>query len=163
MREDEVYAATKNFLMDEGWIVLGGQPPNGCDHLPILEIKSGRSQSLGSKHSYKPDLVCFKRGVFLLVECKPRLSESDAEKLRLILASPERIEAFFVELMQRSIFKRHRLEESLDGLRTGLRGALAHADTTAAPMDLLQICNRDGLSGRYIPPTTDDDFLRGAL
>ena len=40
MREDEIYVATKNWFQKKGFIALAGQPPNGCDNIPVIEIKN---------------------------------------------------------------------------------------------------------------------------
>lgn len=39
MSEDEIYVYTKEWLIDKGYKILGGQPPNGSDDFPVVEIK----------------------------------------------------------------------------------------------------------------------------
>jgi len=45
MTEDEVYVRAKRLLREQGWDILGGQPPRGTDSLPVIEVKSTKGVS----------------------------------------------------------------------------------------------------------------------
>lgn len=126
MEEDEIYIATKIFLAKKGWSMLAGQPPNGCNHLPVVEIKLPGRQGIGSRGAYKPDLIAAKQNVFLLIECKPAYNQGDADKLNTILESTDRIDALFAELTQRHIFERHKIAVSRSVFGENTLGALAY-------------------------------------
>ena len=40
MNEEEVYIGTKNWFNKNGFIPIAGQPPNGSDSIPKIEIKN---------------------------------------------------------------------------------------------------------------------------
>ena len=40
LTEEEVYNGTKNWLLNNGFSILAGQPPRGVDHLLVIEIKN---------------------------------------------------------------------------------------------------------------------------
>ena len=81
MDEDIVYILSKKWFLEKNFIILGGQPPNGSDNIPVIEIKDSFVKEKGSKGSYKPDLVCANSKFIILIECKPVYSFSDKEKL----------------------------------------------------------------------------------
>lgn len=103
MREDEIYIATKEFLNNAGWEIVGGQPPRGTDRYPVIEIKSDTNSSRGSKGSFKPDLIARRDRYLLLCECKPYFDPSDVEKLHSVLESTTRVELLRTEMAQRNI------------------------------------------------------------
>ena len=142
MEEDEVYLASKALLKREGWLLLGGQPPSGCDSLPVIEVKAPTRVRLGSKGAFKPDLVAFKCGVFLLVECKPTHNDRDAQKLREILGDEDRLETLYREMNQRSLFQRHHIGVKPEVFKTVVRGAIAHAGSLVKQSDLLVLLVR---------------------
>ncbi len=164
MEEDAVYVAAKRFLKERGWTLLAGQPPSGCDHLPVVEVKSTTREGIGSRGAYKPDLIGYCAEVFLLVECKPAHDEGDATKLREILTDPGRVSTLFEELRQRHVFDRHRITTDIARFRRRLRGALAHSGEPNPQPDLLVITlsGLDG-SGKAFPPTSPDQLLKAAL
>jgi hypothetical protein len=125
--EDEVYIGTKKLLEAEGWILLAGQPPDGCNHLPVVEIKSLMREGIGSKYAFKPDLIAVKGTLVLIIECKPDRSKADEEKLRNILNDQKRIEALFNEMQQRHLLRKHRIELDIGTFSKWVRGALAHS------------------------------------
>jgi hypothetical protein len=130
MREDEVYVGTKIWFSKNGFSPLAGQPPNGCDHLPTIEIKSATNLNKGSKGSFKPDLVFANSKFLILVECKPLDDREDELKLLEVLSNSDRQRMLFEELSQRGIFKRRKLEESFPNfkiLESKLRLCLAHS------------------------------------
>ena len=129
MREDEVYVATKNWFKKNGFIALAGQPPNGCDNIPTIEIKDLANTSKGSKGSFKPDLVFANNNYLILVECKPLDDSDDENKLLEVDSNRDRQKLLFEELSQRGIFERRALNKSFPDLATigeKLRYCLAH-------------------------------------
>lgn len=103
MDESAIYIAVTTHLKNEGWELLGGQPPSGSDHLPVIEIKDPLYAGKGSKGALKPDLIARKDLTVLIIELKPRFSKSDLHKLLQLLSSPNRINAFWNEIEQRDI------------------------------------------------------------
>ena len=108
--EMSLYIDLKKYLKSAQWELIGGQPPSGTDHLPVLELKSHIGEVKGSASSYKPDLVAYKTGRLLLVEIKPKYSPADNAKLLNILEEPTRLETLWAELRSRQI------HSSTDGL-----------------------------------------------
>ncbi len=103
MKEDEVYVATKNWFSLNGFRPIAGQPPNGCDNIPVIEIKSPINQDKGSKGSYKPDLVFASDRNILIVECKPAFSKADQEKLESIIGDEALQRSLADEMMGRKL------------------------------------------------------------
>lgn len=106
MREDEIYLLTKQWVATQELHVLGGQPPNGTDRFPVIEIKSDEHSEKGSRTSYKPDLIVATTDHLLIIECKPRFNFDDVTKLNEIAGSPTRLNAFIGELRQRRSLER---------------------------------------------------------
>ena len=103
MSEDEIYVYTKEWLIAKGYDILGGQPPNGSDDIPVVEIKKEKNQNKGSKGSFKPDLVAKDSKEILVVECKPKYDKDDEEKLNQVLIEKKRQQLFIEELLQRRL------------------------------------------------------------
>jgi proline dehydrogenase len=103
MSEDEIYVYTKEWLKDKGYIILGGQPPNGSDDFPVVEIKKEKDQDKGSKGSFKPDLVAKNSQEILVIECKPKYDKDDEEKLKQVLINKKRQQLLIEELSQRKL------------------------------------------------------------
>ena len=116
MREDEIYLLTKGWVIGQKFQILGGQPPNGTDRFPVIEIKSEKSLARGSRTSFKPDLVVATSDLLIIVECKPKFDEADIAKLNEISASHTRLRALITEIRQRRCLERraHSLAEILD-------------------------------------------------
>jgi len=113
-----VYIATKTVLKQIGLKLIGGQPPNGTDSLPVIEIADPSILSKGSKGSFKPDLIAFcpTRQKIVIVECKPEFSLSDVEKL-LLASDTKRLALLSQELRQRGFEKKHGLLLDSEGIR----------------------------------------------
>jgi hypothetical protein len=135
LSEGYVYQVIKKYLHEEGWSILGGQPPGGTDHIPVIEIKDPEHLGKGSKGSYKPDLVTFNKKLnrIELIELKPGYSRSDQLKLEEILANPLRLLSFRDELISRKIFS---LDDSILAGVT-IQGALGYAGSNPRPQKLL--------------------------
>lgn len=148
-----MYIATKAFLTRNSWLLIAGQPPSGCDSLPVVEIKSPRRVGIGSNKAYKPDLIAYRSSAFLLVECKPAHSDRDAAKLRTVLGDPDRLALLFAELHQRSIMKKYCDGWTVDRFRGSVLGALAHNGKLREQPDLavIVVTNING-DGRFFPP-----------
>ena len=101
--EMDLYIRLKRHLKLTGWQVLGGQPPSGSDHLPVIEIKLDYGAIKGSKDALKPDLVALKDNTVMIFEIKPAFSETDHLKLLGVKSSLTRIESFWKELQERNI------------------------------------------------------------
>jgi hypothetical protein len=132
MKEDAVYVATKSWFIQSGYKALAGQPPNGCDNIPTIEIKEPSNQGKGSKGSYKPDLVFANERFLILVECKPSHSDADLQKLVEIQTHAKRKQLLYNELVQRRIFSRVDLEScfsTFEDFEKKLRFCLSHAGT----------------------------------
>lgn len=113
-----MYIATKTVLKQIGLKLIGGQPPNGTDSLPVIEIADPSILSKGSKGSFKPDLIAFcpTRQKIVIVECKPEFSLSDVEKL-LLASDTKRLALLSQELRQRGFEKKHGLLLDSEGIR----------------------------------------------
>lgn len=160
MKEDEVYISTKAFLIKQSWTLLAGQPPNGCDHLPVVEIKMSERIGIGSFGSYKPDLIASKNGIFLIIECKPDHSIDDAKKILSILSDQCRVENLYEEILQRRLFERRGIIIHKNDFRANLWGALAHSGIAKKEEKLLVLTLRNiNGDGELLPPEIADKKL----
>lgn len=82
--ETQIYLFLKRFLPEKNWILVGGEPPDGTNSMPRIELKDEHNLSKGSKGSKKIDLLFFKAGYFLLLELKEKYNVSDVDKLNEI-------------------------------------------------------------------------------
>lgn len=103
LNETQVFILVKSFLLNNGWQVLGGQPPSGTDLLPVIEIRDPAHKGKGSKGSYKPDLVAWKDSKLAIIELKPSFNQPDRAKVNEVLTSPERTKSLWESLIQRNI------------------------------------------------------------
>ena len=109
LNENEVYQLLKPYVQNLGWIVLGGEPPGGTDHIPVIELKDPKNVSGSSKGSKKIDLVFFKNNNFLLLELKENFAKSDVDKLDNIVSSDTWRKSFFNAIRDKSIHLRHNI------------------------------------------------------
>src|SRR5438093_2911696 len=103
--EDVVYQKLKKYLQKQDWIILGGEPPGGSNHIPIIEVRDSLNLEKGSKGSKKIDLVAFKSSFFLLLELKRSYSYSDISKLNAMIKHPSGREAFLNALLAKGTIK----------------------------------------------------------
>lgn len=164
MEESEVYEATKALLRHRGWRIIAGQPPQGSDSVPCIEIKSPQTEEKGSRGSLKPDLVATKAGILLLIECKPSHCEADAKKLREVLENEKRVELLHFELSQRKMVLRFGLPTTPSDLATCLRGALAHSGKVKKQRDLaiIHVTSPKG-DGTVFSPFKHDPLFERAI
>jgi len=152
MREDEIYVGTKIWFSNNGFKPLAGQPPNGCDNIPTIEIKEINNRNKGSKGSFKPDLVFGNSSYIILVECKPLDDKKDELKLLEVLSNKDRQQLLYEEIVQRGIFKRRKLEEyfsSFDKFSSKLRACLSHGGQ-ARTMEKVMTVSLSSISGEGV-------------
>lgn len=153
LSEDEVYLGSKAILRRNGWILVAGQPPDGCDSLPVVEIKLPGRQGIGSGGAYKPDLIVSDGNKTLIVECKPRHSASDVEKLKNIIGDDKRISLLYKELVQRRLLARRGISISEEEFRRNIFCALAHSGEPTAVPNFYMILVKDRFGeGEILPP-----------
>jgi len=107
--ENEIYQLLKPYVEELGWVVLGGEPPGGTDHIPVIELKDPTNLDGSSKGSKKIDLVFFKNNNFLLLELKENFAQSDVDKLDDIVSSNIWRKSFFNAIRDKSIHLRHNI------------------------------------------------------
>ena len=139
LTEEEVYSGTKKLLKSKGFILLGGQPPRGVNHIPVIEIKSGFNLEKGSRGSYKPDLVAFDNNFFYVIECKPNYCKEDIVKLNQVLSSEERLKSLYVELVQRNLIKKINWEGNFEIFKKSIRIAHAYSDKLVSEKGICHI------------------------
>lgn len=105
--ENQIYEILKSYVQSLGWIVLGGEPPGGTDHIPVIQLKNPHMTQKGIIGSKKIDLVFLKNNYFLLLELKEDYAFSDVEKLDEITSSNEWKQSFFRALREKSIHRKH--------------------------------------------------------
>lgn len=163
LAEDEVYVATKAWLRANGFALLAGQPPRGCDNLPVVEIKSADRQGKGSWGAFKPDLIAVRVPIVFVVECKPVHDEADARKLREFLGDRARRSALFDEVAQRRLLERRGVVLDCAAFDAGLRGVLAHSGVAIPQPDLATIVVT-GLDGAgAITPALSERAAAGVM
>ncbi len=121
MNEDQIYISSKIWFKKNNFIILAGQPPNGSDHIPVIEIKESSNIDKGSRGSYKPDLVVQKNNSIIVVECKPRFDKNDQEKLSNIIYSEDRKKELFKELVQRKLINKDKEQLNYNNFISNLR------------------------------------------
>lgn len=152
LSEGEVYVGAKRLLESQGWTLLAGQPPNGRDHLPVVEIKWTGREGIGSEGALRPDLVAVRGEVLLVVECKPTHDAADAGKLRRVLGSEDRRRLLVEELRQRHLFERRGFQRRA-AWEDRVAGGLSHSGSVRRLPDLWVIAVRSAAGdGQVHPP-----------
>ena len=103
LNETQIFILIRSYLLENNWQVIGGQPPSGTDHLPVIEIRDPMFKGKGSKGSYKPDLIAWYESKLAIIELKPSFSQSDRDKVNQVLNSPERTRSLWESLIQRNL------------------------------------------------------------
>lgn len=138
--EMELYISLKKYLKQQGWSLLGGQPPSGTDHLPLIEIKNQIGEAKGSKFSFKPDLVAYLERQILVVEIKPRFSQSDLKKLQEFSSVESRQNAFWSEIQTRDLAAPDGSRLWLSREKIVVRPSLCFRGEPLPHLDVTQIC-----------------------
>jgi hypothetical protein len=136
LNETQVFISVRNYLLENNWVVIGGQPPSGTDYLPVIEIKDPGFKGKGSKGSYKPDLIAWRESNLFIIELKPSFNRPDRDKVNEVLRSPERISSLWEGLIQRNIIlgKFGHISDFQD--KTRVVGGLGYGGTKAAHPEL---------------------------
>ncbi|MEM0287011.1 MAG: hypothetical protein QXG05_02400 [Nitrososphaerota archaeon] len=160
LNENQVYLALKQWLHKEGWLVVGGEPPGGTNDIPVVEMKNATHTMKGSKGSRKIDLVAFRDGYFLLIECKPSFSKSDVDKLNEVV-SQKKWRAAFVRavtekrIAQRLLLTSKDLARYVDQPQLLIKAVGFSQSTKKGPEDFITLClTRENVIpyfGRKIP------------
>jgi len=103
LNETQVFISVRNYLLENDWQVIGGQPPSGTDYLPVIEIRDPMYKGKGSKGSYKPDLIAWHESNLAIIELKPLFNQPDRDKVNEVLRSSERTRSLWESLIQRNI------------------------------------------------------------
>lgn len=104
LNETVIYILMKEWLQKNYWKVLGGQPPGGTNDIPLIELKDPSYIRKGSRGSKKIDLVAYKKGYFMLLELKPKPSNSDVRKLNEVVGESKWRAAFLKALKEKRIY-----------------------------------------------------------
>ncbi len=118
MSEGEIYYYLKNYLIKKGFEILGGEPPDGSDDVKRIEIRLTVRNGIGSKGSYKVDLVCRKNGYIFLIENKPSYSQSDIDKLNFITGE-EGLPRLYSALEERCNLKKEDVKKIIKVISNG--------------------------------------------
>ncbi|VVB57469.1 Uncharacterised protein [uncultured archaeon] len=116
LNEPEIYVRCKEILRKNGWMLLGGEPPDGTDDIPRIELRDPSNQGIGSKGSRKVDLIGYKQNKILLLELKDHFSAADVSKLDSIVSEERWRQALKGALDGKRAFKKAGLEERLSDL-----------------------------------------------
>lgn len=151
--ENRLYQKVKKYLEDYKWIILGGQPAGGTDHLPIIEIKDYTNPHKGSKGSRKIDLIAFKNPFFLMSELKDSYVDKDICKLNEIADLPRLRLAFFNALREKEILKSHHIEikpqDYVDSGKYLIKSVGYNISSRSAPEDFVTFV----LKGEIVKPS----------
>lgn len=109
MSEGKIYYFLKNYLINKRWRILAGEPPDGSDNVPRIEIRSKNRSGIGSGGSYKIDLIALKQNTLLLIELKPRYNQGDIDKLNIVTS--ERLGDLFDALKERHGLNRNEIKQ----------------------------------------------------
>jgi hypothetical protein len=154
--EMQIYQKVKQFMSTGGWHIIGGQPPSGTDHHPVIEIKDPDNLHKGSKGSLKPDLIALFENFLYVVELKPSWNATDREKLLGFLDNQRRIDAFYSELSARNI--RSKEAQLISSLRNKLEvvGALGYAGSLRPDKALATFHVIDAGEVRFTPAAPEN-------
>lgn len=104
MSEGKIYYFLKHFLLKKGWILLAGEPPDGSNNVCRIEIRNKGREGIGSKGSYKIDLIFLRKDTLFLIELKPQYNQGDINKLNEI--TTQRLNDLFDALEERCYLDR---------------------------------------------------------
>jgi hypothetical protein len=144
LNETRVFIAVRNFLNQNGFAVIGGQPPSGTDHLPVIEIRDPLYFGKGSKGSYKPDLIAWHNSNLFIIELKPSFSLIDRNKVNEVLNSRERISSLWETLIQRNVNLGENGKISEVKSKTKVVGGLGYGGNKVEHPELWRFFVKDG-------------------
>lgn len=99
MSEGKIYYFLKHFLLNKDWTLLAGEPPDGSNNVCRIEIRNKDRVGIGSKGSYKIDLIFLQKDILFLIELKPQYNQGDIDKLNEI--TTQRVNDLFDALEER--------------------------------------------------------------
>jgi hypothetical protein len=159
MTEALVYEATRHWFLERGFRAIAGQPPNGCDNIPTVEIKDPRVLARGSKGALKPDLIVASVKSLLVIECKAKYSRRDAEKLRSVADDVARQQSLYSELVQRRLLRHQGVgtcSACFEEFRAKLGFCLAYCGRPVEDAVLFSLAlSADGSAARLVYPLSD--------
>jgi len=86
MEEREITLTLRDFLLSKGWQILSVHFPGA---------QGGFSISVnGKSRSWVPDIIASKNSVVIIVECKPKYSRGDVDKLNIMFSNPKIFKKF---------------------------------------------------------------------
>ena len=92
----------------------------------VVEIKDKNRTGKGSGKAFKPDLIAYKNNFLLVLECKPKRSQADIDKLNLVSNDFDRRANLINEIYQRrllhsfpNIDKAKLIQNTLFGIANG--------------------------------------------
>jgi len=139
--ENVVYQKLKEYLQQHNWTILGGEPPGGTNHIPVIEVRDLLNLEKGSKGSKKIDLVAFKSSFFLLLELKGSYSYSDIYKLNALMKYPSGRQAFLNALIAKGLLKSNNInidhQQYIASSRYMIKAVGFNASSKLAPEDFI--------------------------
>lgn len=109
MSEGKIYYYLKQFLLDKGWKLLAGEPPDGSNNVCRIEIRDKDKVGIGSKGSYKIDLIFLHKKTLFLIELKPQYNQGDINKLNEI--TTRRLDDLFNALKERCSLSKENIKQ----------------------------------------------------
>ena len=160
LNEAEVFITVRNYLLENNWQVIGGQPPSGTDYLPVIEIRDPSYKGKGSKGAYKPDLLAWHEFNLFIIELKPSFNQPDREKVNEVLRSPERVKSLWESLIQRNISVGDFGQISEVQGKSRVVGGLGYGDTKVEHPELWRFFVKDG-KVEVTPGSFSTDWEKG--
>ncbi len=117
MSEGQIYYFLKHFLLNKGWTLLAGEPPDGSDNVCRIEIRNKNRIGIGSKGSYKIDLIFLRKDILFLIELKPQYNQGDIDKLNEI--TTQRVDDLLDALEERCHLNRKDIRQIIKCIGVG--------------------------------------------
>lgn len=117
MTEGKIYYFLKHFLLNKGWTLLAGEPPDGSNNVCRIEIRNKNRVGIGSKGSYKIDLIFLRKDTLFLIELKPQYNQGDINKL--IEITTQRLNDLFDALKERCDLNRKDIKQIVKCIGVG--------------------------------------------
>ncbi len=117
MNEGKIYYLLKHFLLEKGWTLLAADPPDGSNNVCRIEIRSKDRVGIGSKGSYKVDLIFLRKNTLFLTELKLAYDQEDINKLNEI--TTKRLDDLFGALKERCNLDRKEIKRIVKCIGVG--------------------------------------------